>query len=1288
MNILKIPYKRSLFFSLFLFFIGLSALILILHLFLPDLFTSRYYQRSLNQLRHKARSIKNEFSQVIQETRGKLKYLPESAFPEEKENVFAFFKQLPLNSETEGIAYYDSKGNLILWHGNVIDLENFFQNKNKEILFKDHASYLIHNKASYYLIASQIVNEDDYIILYHLVAFLPQFKAHYLREYHFLKPKLLKNCSIDYWDFREDVSGFEKIFAKNRDEYIGQPRLQGEIQTIFFPLRNEKNRIIATVALRSPSLSAKLSAQKEAILLVFYLFLGISLIFLLIHFLKSPPFYKEKSRLTGLLVILTLLGLRMLFFPLSKLEKIQNLSIFSPSSASFLSFWKLTKSPADIFLTSFFLFLIAGCLIFFSRDIFKKDIKKCAFVPGLAINLFFISISIGLIFIFQELLFRLVFHSNLNLIGFSLKPSFILLHLSILLFFFIFALTSLWGLRAGSLHSTGLLLSFLILFLEFGGYFLLFRKKNHPFLFLFQVAIIILILLIANFPKIMRKKEFFFFMLLVSSLFIYSSLQYAAAQKNRSLLQNSLKNIIKSQEHWGHFLINQSLPEIEKMNKPIISFFRHYEPSDLAHLLWEKTLIAKFNWYSSLEMIAPEGSVLSRFSLNVPEPYRLDFDLPVSKKWIILHPDIPFMGKGKDFLVGYKDWYEGKEHLGRIILYISIDYDMLPILYSANPYYELLRVTSIPSLHQLNLGFAIFDLDGKLLFNPDKISSGIPENLLDQISLTEDSVWSSFIDKKKNYNSFYFRDKNRIYSLFLPKKNFLNYSVEFLRLFFLYLSFFLLSLLFFHIVMGRNKIKNPFWSFSNRVYLSFVIIAIIPLLLFTYSTRNFLTKIFSQQFTEKAEIHADFARRVMDDFIFLQQEDQVSLTLPPDNVVLWISSTISNDVNLYQDGKLISSSRREFFDYGFHPELIDGEIFYKIQYENNPYYTQTQKIGDYSFHTLTIPYFLRDTLLLLSIPFPLEQEEISKATAEMIEFLLFISFFFIAVVLLLARGIGGMIITPIQELLAGTKEVSLGNLEVSITHEHEDEMKTLIDGFNAMVKNLKKHQQELADISKKVAWAEMARKVAHEIKNPLTPIQLSAEHLLRVYGDKKENFDMTLKESVSYIIKEVENLRKIAHEFLETAKEASLQMETVDLREIIQETIEPYKHILSERIPIEETYRGNEFTLSGDKTKIKIALRNIITNAIEAIREHGGIKIELSKDKTVLYLKIIDTGIGMRNDVLERIFEPYFSTKEMGTGLGLSIAKKIIEDHGGSIQAFSKEKQGTTMTIRFPKSSQ
>ena len=1283
MKIFAQSLKNKGFFFGFLSGIVLSAVALILSFLLPSFVSSRYSQKSLGQLMRQSKAIGSEFDALIAHMELKKRLILNSPFPEEKDEIFRLFKSLNLNTEIEGVGYYTSEEGLILWLGNIADfIKAPFPEEDSFNFLRQDSSVLIKHKSSVYLAALQKAAPGKYIIFYRLMAFIPEFKTPYLKEYHFLKPKLLINCAIDYSDFRDDVSGFEKLFSRHKDEYFARPGPQNEIRTYLFPLRNEAKKIVATISLYPLTLSAKLAAQKENFLLIFYLLLGVSLLSLLIHCVKSPLFSKERKLLPVLLVVLILVGLRLIFFPLGNLEKIQSFPIFSPSSASFFSVWILTKSPADIFLTAFFLFLIAGCLGIYSRNLFKGKSQKFSLlsVPIIPVVIF---ISLFFIFVFQELLFRLVSHSNINLLRFSLNASFFLLHLSIFLFFSVTLFAIFTGLRIISRHST-IFLPLIILIFEFGAYFLLFKGRNSLFLFTLQFLIITLALFISFLPKLIKRKEVLLSALLLPTLFIYTSLHLSTSSRNNSLLQNSLQNIIKSQEPWGLFMLNQSFPEIDKKEESIISFLQSSEPSDFAHSLWERTLPAKFNWYSSLEIIDPkEEELLSGFSLNVPELYNFDFELPISREWSISYLNIPIMGEERDFLLGYKDWFADENHLGRTILYLSIVYDMLPFLYSANPYFELLRVTSIPSLNRFDLGFAIFDPEGRLIFNPNNISSGIPPAVLEKID-SQDSLWSVFIDKRKKYRSFYFKKDQRIYSLFIPKKNFLNFFTEFMRLFFFYLAISLFFFILFTVVTGK-KFKNPLWSFSNRVYISFVAIALIPLLLFTFLTRNFFAQIFTQQFTEKAEIHANFVRRVMEDFMITQQEEMVSLILPPENIVLEISSIISSDVNLYQDGRITSSSRREFFDSGLIPDLIDGEIYYKIQYENNPYYTQTQKIGGYSFHTLTTSYSLGNSLLLISLPFPLEQQEISKATEDLIEFLFFISVFFIAVVLVFARGIGDMIVTPIRKLLMGTKEVSSGNLEISIPHKPQDEMKTLIDGFNSMIKNLKKHQQELTDVGKKVAWAEMARKVAHEIKNPLTPIQLSAEHLLRVYKDKKKNFDQALQESASYIITEVENLRKIAQEFLETSKEVVFQKEPFDLKKLIQETVAPYKNMISERIKFKEEYEGRDFQLVGDRSRMMIALRNIFINAIEAIQGKGEIRIILSEEKDRIRLEIKDTGIGIGKEMLDRIFESNFSTKDMGTGLGLPISKKIIEEHGGSIQASSKEKEGTQIFIDLPK---
>ena len=239
-------------------------------------------------IRDRSRSIKEELIHVNDRHKNLKDSLSILSFPKEQEQIFNNFIQLGLNREHEGIGYYDFKGNPIIWLGTVIDLKDIFLNELGRILFpQDNSSLVIEDKASVFLISFIRVNESEMIAIFRLLAFLPELKAPYFKDYHFIDQEYLKNCSIDYWDFREDLTGFERIFARHEDEYIGQPSLQDEIQTLFFPLRSIEKKIIATVTLSSPSLSSAISSRKENLLLLSYLSVGISFIFLLIYLIAA-----------------------------------------------------------------------------------------------------------------------------------------------------------------------------------------------------------------------------------------------------------------------------------------------------------------------------------------------------------------------------------------------------------------------------------------------------------------------------------------------------------------------------------------------------------------------------------------------------------------------------------------------------------------------------------------------------------------------------------------------------------------------------------------------------------------------------------------------------------------------------------------------------------------------------------------------------------------------------------------------------------------------------------------
>ncbi len=1254
----------------------LAFLFFALSLLLPRLFTSHDPSKSLSRLRRQAESVKREFSLLEASMRARLSAVAGTSFPSVDEAIFSLFESLSIDPGLEGVSYYDEDGLLEVWLGNVIDFRPSLPGM----------SLLVRSKASVYLILSSRIRESEQVVLFRLLAFRPQLRTPFLAEYHFLDAILGKSGHIDYWDFRDDVSGFEKIFTRHRDEYLGEPRLDSEVQQIFFPLRNERREIVATVNLTSPAIRSLHSRIRETMILLCALALAVALGVLAVDlgrtFLSAP--YRRVG--AGCFLILALAGLRAVFIPMSRLVRIQPVTAFSSTQAGFITLSDLAQSPADIFLSALFLSLIVFVLAVFSRDLVRIKAQPLALIPSWFLVTLLIGASFGVLKAHHDFISRLVANSNVNLLRFSGSASFLLLHLGIVFL----------TLACGAILFIAISLSHKIsprrytvlapLVWSSGIYLLAFSPRTGVLTSLVPVAVLACGFLLWTLRPAMQKQAVGFALILLAALFNSAELHLRSSVGLRSLVQNFLRNTIQAQEDWADFIIQQALPEIDKRQPAILSFLRNPDSSPLARSLWENTLAAKFNWYSILEVSDPEGAILSRFSLNIPQLYQPVVELSLNPAWTISRLNVPSLGKEREFVLAYKDWFDQDGLLGRTVFSLAVDPEMLPFLYSANPYFELLKVSRVPSLYQREFGFAIFDERGKLLFNPHQISSGITAVVAAQVRRTPQGLWLTFQDKGQTYNGFYFPFQRKIYSFFVPRKNILGLTVEFLKLGIFYLALAFLFLLLLPAVLRKRRRSALFWSFSSRVYAAFITVTALSLFLFTLFSHRFFIRTFSQQFLEKAEIHANLARNIMQDFISLQQEERATLIAPTDDLVLWISSAIATDVNLYGEGHLISSSRREFYDWGLLPELIDGETYFRIRNENKPFSIQRQKMGDYSYQSLTIPYTIQRTQFLISLPFPFEAQEIAGATGELVEFLVFVSAFLILGVLIFAQGIGRMIVSPVKKLLTGTKEVGLGNLEITIEHRSHDEMRTLVEGFNTMIKDLKRHQQEIADLGKKVAWAEMAQKVAHEIKNPLTPIQLSAEHIVRVYDDRRGDFEKALRESASYIISEVENLRRIAQEFLELSRTASLKKESFDLKEAIREVISPYQKVISERIRFREVFEGEHFLVEADKSKIKIAARNIFINAVEAIRGRGEIEIRLKADPDSLSLTIRDSGIGMAKDVVEKIFESYFSTKDVGTGLGLPIAKKIIEDHGGTIRVESEVRRGTAITIVLPKS--
>jgi nitrogen fixation/metabolism regulation signal transduction histidine kinase len=278
-------------------------------------------------------------------------------------------------------------------------------------------------------------------------------------------------------------------------------------------------------------------------------------------------------------------------------------------------------------------------------------------------------------------------------------------------------------------------------------------------------------------------------------------------------------------------------------------------------------------------------------------------------------------------------------------------------------------------------------------------------------------------------------------------------------------------------------------------------------------------------------------------------------------------------------------------------------------------------------------------------------------------------------------------------LAAATRKVAGGDLETRVELRSKDELGELAGAFNEMVSQIQESRERIAYLEKIGAWQEIARRLAHEIKNPLTPIQLAVQQLHRKYGGEDPAFQKMLDDARDIITEEVDALRRLVQEFSAFAKLPSVKPEPVDLSSLIDDFLKSHTE-LGERAAIRWTPLEPPPRVSVDRMLLKSVLFNLVENAIQAAEEVGqeglavALEARLDEPRRRVVLAVSDDGPGMPREVAAHAFDPYFTTKERGTGLGLAIVKKIVLEHGGTIVLSSEPGKGSRFTLGLPLASE
>jgi signal transduction histidine kinase len=485
---------------------------------------------------------------------------------------------------------------------------------------------------------------------------------------------------------------------------------------------------------------------------------------------------------------------------------------------------------------------------------------------------------------------------------------------------------------------------------------------------------------------------------------------------------------------------------------------------------------------------------------------------------------------------------------------------------------------------------------------------------------------------------------------------------------------------------GRALMREVRASFYRKLFVAFVAAALVPVVALALAARTYFASVMFDDIEMEAARTAAVASRVVEDFGSLQIRGLAALPTIDDNVVVWLSRVIAQDVNIFDGPALLASSERNLFASGLLPTRTPADAYRAILLDGRPSFVGRETVAGVQYLVASAPVRIQSQPAILMVPLTSRQQEIEAQVEELDRRVLLAALLFI----MLGAGIGysmaERIADPVNRLMRATRRIARGDLDARVLATSSDELRRLVEAFNGMAEDLRRQRAELERTNRLAAWADMARQVAHDIKNPLTPIQLNAEHLLRVHADRKRPLGPLVEECVANILGQVRLLRQIASEFSSFASSPVPQPVPVELGTLIRDIVQPYTAGLAGRVTFAVVMPEGLPQAYVDPVLIGRALTNVIENALHAMPAGGTVTVTVEPSPTgpEVAVRVADSGVGMDAAALERIFEPYFSTKASGTGLGLTIAKRNVEVNGGTIVVSSTRGVGTVVTLTLP----
>ena len=729
--------------------------------------------------------------------------------------------------------------------------------------------------------------------------------------------------------------------------------------------------------------------------------------------------------------------------------------------------------------------------------------------------------------------------------------------------------------------------------------------------------------------------------------------------------------------------------------------------TDRAFFIWRQTDLARRRLTSAVELYHADGRLSSRFALNFPEYAGRPSDWQVtgcdwemygeiapfgSDERRVLHaeravcPPLDALGSGRS----------APPSAGSVVVHVALDYQTLPFISSANPYTELLRPLPLPRLEGRtgqDVELVIYGWGLQPLFSSGRDAWSLGDGLFERIYASRDPFWTTLVKGGRRYTTYVVNNRVGIYLLGYPVVGLFEHFVHLAEISVLAVLLFLTFGLAVGVGswfipdryrFGRALLREVRTSFYRRLLLAFIAATLIPVLALAFVIRGYFTAELRADVEAGAARTATIAQRVIEESVVLQQVGEETTALINDDLLVWISQVLDQEINIFNGSQLVATSERDLFASGLLPTRTPDAVYSAVVLDRLPSYVMEDSLASLEYLVAATPIRAAGRDAVLTVPLASRQQEIERQIDDLDRGLL------LGVLLFVLLGAGGglymaeRIADPVKRLTRATGKIARGDFDAQIAARSADELQQLVASFNQMAIDLKDQQVQLEKTHRLEAWADMARQVAHEIKNPLTPVQLSAEHLLQVHTDRGEPLGPVLRSCVESILTQVRLLRQISSEFSSYASSPTVQLRPTSLRDLVTEVLDPYLVGLAQRISVTVDIPEAIPKLTVDRTLVGRAITNVIENALHAMPGEGSLDVRAGLTPDAVVLEIIDAGVGLDPETLERIFEPYFSTKVSGTGLGMAIAKRNIELSGGTIAVQSEKDRGTTATLRFP----